>query len=50
MGFLRWQKANSSAKDKKRIDKELAARDALVRCVEQEQVDIDAIAVVVGVK
>jgi hypothetical protein len=50
IGFLRWQKANSSAKGRRLLDKELAARDALVRSIEREQIDIEAIAIVVGVK
>jgi hypothetical protein len=50
IGFLRWQKANASAKERKQFDKELAARDALLRSLEREQVDIDAIAIIVGVK
>jgi ATP-dependent helicase HepA len=50
IGFLRWQRANSGTKGRRTLDKELTARDTLIDSVEREEVDIDAVAIVVGVK
>lgn len=50
VGFLLWRRAHSGSKARKSVEAELAILDALVRSVEREQVEIEAIAIVIGVQ